>query len=137
MILVNNDIISDDLKEVKFVCNLRKCKGACCVDGDAGAPLEVGEISILEDDMDAVFPYMTSAGREVVKNTGVFDYDAAGNMVTPLVNDRECAFANFNENGIVYCAIEKAWEKKKPLFKNRYHAIYIPSGLKNVITTAL
>ncbi|MFZ4739704.1 MAG: DUF3109 family protein [Bacteroidales bacterium] len=116
MISIDNTLISDDLNEVCFVCDLKKCKGACCVEGDAGAPLDANEISILEDEIEVIKPYMTPAGIAVVEQIGVFDYDDWGNMVTPLVNHRECAFVYF-ENEIALCAIEKAWELKKLKFQ--------------------
>jgi hypothetical protein len=112
MIKLDHTLISDDLKSVQFVCNLEKCKGACCVEGDAGAPLEEEEISVLEDYIDEIKPYMLEAGIREVENIGVFDYDADGKFVTPLVNGRECAFVYF-ENGITRCAIEKAFQEKK------------------------
>jgi len=108
MIIVDDKYVSDDLYLVSFCCHLDRCKGACCVKGDAGAPLEEEEISIMEDELEKVKPYMSLRGIEVVDDLGVFDYDMHGNFVTPLVNDGECAFASF-ENGIAYCAIEKAY----------------------------
>lgn len=112
MMNVNNILVSDDIKDVCFVCDLAKCKGACCVEGDAGAPLEEEEISLLEDYIEDIYPYMLPGGIEVVKNMGVFDYDMFGHFVTPLVNDRECAFVYFEE-GIARCAIEKAYQEGK------------------------
>jgi hypothetical protein len=116
MISIDNTIISDDLNEVCFVCDLKKCKGACCVEGDAGAPLDTEEISILEDEIEVIKPYMRAEGITVVDEVGVFEMDAWGNMVTPLVNKRECAFVYFEED-IAFCAIEKAWEMKKLKFQ--------------------
>ena len=112
MIAIDNTLISDDIRDICFVCDLEKCKGACCVEGDAGAPLEEDEISIIEDCLDEIEPYMTPDGLEVVKKSGVFDYDMFGHFVTPLVHDHECAFVYF-ENGIAFCAIEKAFRKGK------------------------
>lgn len=116
MIPVGKTIVSDDLVQVFFACDLEKCKGACCVAGDAGAPLEEEEISLLEDHLQEILPFMTERGREIVLKHGVFDYDAAGNFVTPLVNDAECAFTNFKED-IAYCSIERAFEEGKISFR--------------------
>lgn len=113
MIPVKHTIVSEELKQVKFCCDLEKCKGACCVAGDAGAPLEEEEISILEDDIDSILSYMTERGKEAIIETGIFDYDADGKFVTPLVNGVECAFAGFDDQGIAYCNIEKAFEDGK------------------------
>jgi hypothetical protein len=116
MIFIDNTLISDDLKSVYFCCDLQQCKGACCVEGDAGAPLEDEEVSLLEDHIDDIKPFMVTGGIKEVERTGVFDYDAAANLVTPLVNGRECAFA-YLETGIARCAIEKAFEEKKITFQ--------------------
>jgi len=116
MIIIDDKTVSDDLKQVKFVCNVKKCKGACCVEGDAGAPLLDEEISELEDNIDSIRSYMTENGLQTVDELGVFDYDDVGQFVTPLINGRECAFANFTD-GIAWCAIEKAWEDGKSTFR--------------------
>ncbi|MEA3504316.1 MAG: DUF3109 family protein [Bacteroidota bacterium] len=113
MIVIENTIVSDDLAEVKFVCNISKCKGECCVAGDAGAPLELEEVSYLEDYIDEILPYITEEGREAIKKTGVFEYDFEGDIVTPLINGEECAFTIFDNNGVASCGIEKAYEDKK------------------------
>ncbi len=116
MILVDDTLVSEELKSINFSCDLSQCKGDCCVEGDAGAPLEEEEIALLEDALEEIKPYMAPKGLEVVEKTGVFDYDIDGEYVTPLVNDRECAFVYF-ENGISYCAIEKAWLEGKISFQ--------------------
>ncbi len=116
MIVVDNKTVSDDIANIKFVCKLKKCKGACCVEGDAGAPLLEEEIAQLEDCIDEVRIHMTEKGLNVVDETGVFEYDMAGEFVTPLVNGRECAFANFTD-GIAWCAIERAFDEGKIEFR--------------------
>jgi len=107
MIKINDTLISNDLIEVKFACNLNHCFGECCVAGDAGAPLEEEEISILEDNIDEIKPYLCEKGEIIIEKYGVFDYDAEGEFVTPLIDNQECAFTYF-ENNIAFCAIEKA-----------------------------
>ncbi len=116
MIIIGNTSVSDDLYLVRFCCNLERCQGACCVAGDAGAPLEEEEISILEDELENIKPFMTERGIETVVKQGVFDYDIHGKFVTPLVNDGECAFANFKD-GIAFCSIEKAYFEGKTKFR--------------------
>lgn len=116
MILIDNVSVSDDLHLVNFCCNLPKCLGACCVGGDAGAPLEVSEISVMEDEIEIYKSYMTEGGIRTIQEHGVFDYDMFGKFVTPLVNDGECAFANFS-GGIAHCAIEKAFFDQKTRFR--------------------
>jgi hypothetical protein len=126
MIILDNTLVSDDLRDVKFVCDLDKCHGACCVEGDAGAPLEEEEISLLEDYIHEIKPYMADIGIDVVEKNGVFDYDMFGHFVTPLVNDRECAFVYFDD-GVARCAIEKAYQENvipfaKPISCHLYPA---------------
>ena len=74
MLIIDDIMVSDDLYLVKFLCPLDKCKGACCVEGDAGAPLEEEEISDLEDYVDEIMEYMIPDGIDVVKKNGVFDF---------------------------------------------------------------
>ncbi len=116
MIAIDKTLISDELGSIRFCCDLSACKGQCCVDGDAGAPLDEEEISILEDYFDEIKPFMTQDGVDQVELSGVFDYDMFGMYVTPLVNGRECAFV-YHENGIALCAVEKAWKEGKIPFQ--------------------
>jgi hypothetical protein len=116
MIAIEKTLISDQVVQTCFACDLKACKGACCVEGDAGAPLDEDEIGILEDCLEEIIPYMTTKGRKQVETSGVFDYDMFGHFVTPLVNDCECAFVYF-ENEIAFCAIEKAFNEGKIAFQ--------------------
>ena len=131
MIKIDNVLVSDDIKQIHFVCNLPACNGDCCVEGDAGAPLEEEEISILEDCIDEIKPYMTDEGRQVVELMGVFDFDAESSYVTPLVNNRECAFV-YKENNINFCAIEKAYIDGKTSFKKPVSCHLYPIRLSKV-----
>ena len=131
MIKIDNVLVSDDLKDVHFVCKLASCSGDCCVEGDAGAPLEEEEISILEDCIDEIKPYMTDEGKQVIELMGVFDYDAESSYVTPLVNNRECAFV-YRENNINFCAIEKAWIDKNISFQKPISCHLYPVRLKKI-----
>ena len=117
MLVIDDIIVSDDLYLVRFCCDLPKCHGACCVEGDAGAPLTEEEISLLEDHIDDIIPFMTFRGKEIISWQGVFDYDAFGKFVTPLVQDIECVFCNFDGEGMAYCAIQKAFEEGKIPFE--------------------
>jgi len=131
MIIIDDVLVSDDLKEVYFACNLKACHGDCCVEGDAGAPLEESEIAILEDYLDEIKPYMTDKGLAVIEQYGVFDYDVDGEFVTPLVDGRECAFVYF-ENGMALCAIEKAWVEHKIDFQKPVSCHLYPVRLDKV-----
>ncbi len=107
MIQIGEAIVSFDIFEKQFICNLNKCKGMCCVYGEAGAPLNDDEVVILQRIYSKVKPYMTQAGIEVIEKDGVYVTDFIGEKVTPLVGTDDCAYA-YSDNGIVYCAIEKA-----------------------------
>jgi hypothetical protein len=117
MIFINDTIVSETFIQAQFVCDLPRCKGDCCVSGDAGAPLEENEISLLEDYLDDIKPFMIADGIKVVETDGVYDYDEMGNLVTPLVNGSACAFAGFHDNGTSFCAIEKSFLAGKIDFK--------------------
>ena len=112
MIQVEDKIISLDVFEKQFVCDLNACKGACCVEGDSGAPLLDEEAEILDRIYEKLKPYMTQEGILEVENKGVAIYDSDGDLTTPLVNNRECVFA-VQENGITKCSIETAFIDKK------------------------
>ncbi len=131
MIIVDDILVSDEIKEVYFACDLTACKGDCCVAGDAGAPLDEEEISMIEDDIDEIIPYMTEEGKRIIKNVGVFEYDEDGTYVTPLVNDAECAFVYWKDN-ISYCAIEKAFLEKKIIFQKPISCHLYPVRLSKV-----
>lgn len=113
MLIVQNTIVSDDIVDCCFACDLACCKGQCCVEGDCGAPLEKEEIPVLERILPEVLPYMTEAGRAVVDKTGVWTYDNAWEPCTPLVNNRECAYVVWGDNGTAYCAVEQAYRDGK------------------------
>jgi hypothetical protein len=130
MIICDHCLISDEIKTVWFSCNLEKCKGACCVEGDAGAPLEEEEISLLDDYIDEIKPFMVPAGIAEIEACGVFDYDAEGKFVTPLVEGKECAFV-YLENGIALCAIEKAWTEHRIPFQKPVSCHLYPIRIKS------
>lgn len=113
MIILDDTLLSDELFDISFACDLNACKGACCIEGDLGAPLELDELPVLEEIYDEVSAYMTPEGIKAVKEIGTHDIDPAGNPVTPLVENKQCAFVFFDEKGIAKCAIEKAWLDKK------------------------
>ena len=125
MIEIDGVLISEDIFEKQFVCDLSACKGACCVEGDAGAPLNESEVNILEEIYDDVKPYMRQEGIDVVEKEGAWVMDTDGEYVTPLVNGKECAYVQFAENGTALCAIEQAHregkvEWKKPISCHLY-----------------
>ncbi len=116
MIQIDNTIISDDLVQERFACHVKVCKGACCVDGDSGAPLEKEELTILKREFSNFENFMRPEGLEEIKKQGLFIKDSDGDFVTPLVNERECAYAVFTPEGVAHCAIEKAYHAGKIKF---------------------
>ena len=110
MIQIDDKLISEDLFSEEFVCNLAKCKGICCVEGDAGAPLDEDETKILDEIYPKIKSYLRPEGIEAIEEQGTYTLDFEGDLVTPLVNNAECAYVIFDEKGYTKCAIEKAYE---------------------------
>jgi len=125
MIEVDGVLVHDELRSEDFVCNLKACKGACCVEGDAGAPLEKEELAILKEIYPAIKGYMAEKGIAAIEEFGTHVVDADGDYTTPCVGgNKECAYVTW-ENGITKCAIEKAHQDgkinwKKPLSCHLY-----------------
>lgn len=103
--------------EAKFVCDLQKCKGGCCEDGDAGAPLENEEMKLLEENFEGVKNYLTPEGREEIKKSGKFLYDKEFGWVTPTINGAICAYGFRDNNSIIKCGIEAAYNDGKSSWK--------------------
>lgn len=117
MIVIDNTVISDDIADQYFVCELTKCKGACCIEGDMGAPLNEDELEKLEEVFPKVKPYLNKKGLDAIEKTGLYEQDADGDYVTPTVNGRECAYAIYDPKGILKCGIEQAFLDKKITFR--------------------
>ncbi|MEM9297709.1 MAG: DUF3109 family protein [Bacteroidota bacterium] len=117
MIELGKTILSDDIKEQFFVCNLEKCKGACCVEGDLGAPLEESELPILEEIYNKVKPYLTVEGVKAIERQGTYILDEDREYSTPTIEGKECAYAVYDEKGILKCGIEQAYLDGKTDFK--------------------
>ncbi len=128
---VKDKVVSTQLFERKFVCDLNACKGACCVNGDSGAPITFEEIDLLEEDLDQIKPYMREEGIAAVEETGVFYMDIENEPVTTLVNGHECAFVFFDEKGITKCAIEEAYNQGKTTFKKPVSCHLYPIRVMN------
>jgi len=131
MLIIDDIMVSDDLYLVKFICPIDQCKGACCVEGDAGAPLEEEEIALMEDYLAEIKNYMIPAGKDAVTESGVFDYDIEGTYVTPLIMGGDCAFINFTK-GIAWCSIEKAYEEGKIPFQKPVSCHLYPVRLAKI-----
>ncbi|NBA86195.1 DUF3109 family protein [Emticicia sp. CRIBPO] len=117
MILIEDTCVSDDIAEKFFVCNLDKCKGACCVEGDLGAPLEFSELPVLEEIYETVKPYLSREGIAAIEKQGKYIKDWEGDYSTTTIDEKECAYAIYDEKGILKCGIEQAYNDGKIGFK--------------------
>jgi len=125
MIKVGEVLISDDVRDKEFVCNLDKCKGACCVEGDFGAPLEEAELEILEEIYPIVKPYLSPEAIREIEKQGTHTVDDDGELCTPVIDGRECVYAIYDNKGILKCGIEQAYldgkiSWKKPISCHLY-----------------
>jgi hypothetical protein len=130
MIRIGDTLVSEDLLEKLFVCHIEKCKGACCVEGDLGAPLEDSELEILEDIYDQVKPYLSEEGKKTIKKQGLYIKDFEGDFSTPTINGKECAYAVYDENGNLKCGIELAQNEGKTDFKKPISCHLYPVRVK-------
>lgn len=118
MISIGKSLVSAELLSEQFVCDLQKCKGACCVEGDAGAPLEKEEVAILAQEYPRFKSYLRPEGIKAVEAEGTHVIDPTDDEpVTPLVNGAECAYVVFDEKGTTLCGIEKAWRDGQTSFR--------------------
>jgi hypothetical protein len=120
LIAIGKVLVSDEIIEEQFVCDLNKCKGACCEDGDAGAPLEKAELDELKKIYAVIRPYLTKEGLEVIEKEGKYIYDQEFGWVTPTIGGKMCAYGIRDERGIIKCSLEQAYNDglttwKKPV----------------------
>lgn len=134
MIQIDDTLISKEIISEEFVCNISRCKGQCCVSGSAGAPLEKDEIKILEKLYSKISPFLSTKGRIAIQEQGNYVIGADGDLETPLIENKECAYTVFDKNGNAQCGIEKAYNRgaidwKKPISCHLY-----PIRVKNYPT---
>ncbi len=115
MIQIDNKVVGTSVLDECFICDLPKCLGACCVHGISGAPLEIEEIEILEAEMENILPYLKPEGVKAIEAQGVAVADFEGEITTPLIDGKECAYC-IEENGISFCGIEKAYNAGKTTY---------------------
>jgi len=128
MLQIDNTIVCLDLIEQKFCCDLSKCKGICCIHGDSGAPLEEDEVDILKNIFEKTKPFLRPEGIEAVKEQGTSVTDSDGDLVTPLIDGKECAYVIFS-NGIAKCGIEAAYFAGKINFRKPISCHLYPARL--------
>ncbi|MBS1542280.1 MAG: DUF3109 family protein, partial [Bacteroidetes bacterium] len=117
MMQIGDILVSDDIRDVEFVCNLEKCKGACCVEGDLGAPLEENELPVMHEIQKAIAPYLTEDGKKAIREQGPYILDEDGDYSTPTIGGKECAYAHYDERGVLKCGIEQAYLDGKVSFR--------------------
>lgn len=117
MIAIGNKLVSDEVIDEQFVCDLNKCKGGCCVDGDAGAPLQLDELDIINEIYETVLPYLSEESKSEIERQGRYVYDKEFGWVTPTIASKVCVYGIIDEKGIVKCGIEQAYYDGKVAWK--------------------
>ncbi len=117
MIAIENIYISDEVVEEQFVCDLHKCKGGCCIDGDAGAPLTNEELEEVNAAIVHVKHLLTKEGQLVIETEGNYTYDREFGWVTPTISNGMCAYGLVDEQGIVKCSFEQVYNEGKIKWK--------------------
>ncbi|MDG5490822.1 DUF3109 family protein [Psychroserpens sp. SPM9] len=125
MFQLGKTIVSEDIIEKDFVCNLSACKGACCIDGDAGAPLDADEVEKLKTIYPKVKPFLRQEGIDAIEKQGTHITTDFGDFETPLINGADCAYVIFDDKKTALCGIEEAYNQgeiswKKPVSCHLY-----------------
>ena len=110
LVEIGNKIVSTDIFSEQFTCDLNKCKGACCVKGNGGAPLNENEVDKIQKNIEKIKPYMSKSGMETVDREGVYYLDEEDTPATKLINKKECCFVYFDKDEIAKCSIETAYK---------------------------
>lgn len=134
MLQIDDTLISFDLIEKYFLCDLSQCKGACCVEGDAGAPLEKSELVVLRRILPEIWDDLSPEAQAVIDKQGVAYIDAGGETVTSLVDGKDCVFTCYDEAGICKCAIEKAYREGRVDFYKPISCHLYPVRIKHYQT---
>ena len=132
MIQIDDTIISVDCLTEKFCCDLEACKGECCIEGDAGAPVELEEVAALEEALPVVWSMLSASAQAVIDRQGVVYTDEEGDLVTSIVNGKDCVFTCYGEDGTCYCALERAYREGKTSFYKPISCHLYPIRLKKV-----
>ena len=118
MVEVNGVVVSFDVFKEKFLCDLEGCNGACCIEGDAGAPITPEEVKEVEALLPEIWDELLPEAREVINRQGISYHDPTGELVTSIVNGKDCVFTCYDERGCCYCAIERAYRQGRvPFYK--------------------
>lgn len=131
-VIGNNTLVSLDVLEKEFCCDLDTCRGGCCIEGDAGCPVTDEEVEQIKQLLPQLLPHMTKEARAVVEQQGLSYLDPSGEQVLSIVNGKDCIFARTDHNGWCYCLIEKAYNAGKIDFKKPISCHLYPIRLTQV-----
>ena len=135
MILIDDVLISDDVVEKQFVCNIKKCKGICCVEGDSGAPVEKSETKILKKIYPKIKKYLLPEGIKAIEEQGTFvdePDDEYTSYATPLIDGGACAYVNYEKDGTISCGKENACKGGDPVFQNPLVGLLHQNGMRHM-----
>ena len=132
MYQIGDVLISDEVLTERFICDLQDCMGACCIEGDAGAPVDLDEVMQLEEVLPEIWNDLSIAARKVINQQGVVYADPEGQLVTSIVKGKDCVFTCYDEKGCCYCAIEKAFREGKTQFYKPISCHLYPIRIKKV-----
>lgn len=132
MVQIDDVIVPLDLFKEHFLCNLDACKGECCIEGDAGAPVELEEVEQLEAALPIIWDDLDAKARAVINKQGVVYTDEEGDLVTSIVNGKDCVFTCYDDKGYCFCAIEKAYRAGKINFYKPLSCHLYPIRVKSM-----
>lgn len=130
MFQLDKTIVSEEILEKEFVCNLNACKGACCVNGDAGAPLEKEELEILEEILPILKGYLRKEGLQAIEEQGTYTTNELGEHETTLIDGADCAYVIYDDNNVALCGIEEAYNQGEISFKKPVSCHLYPIRIK-------
>ena len=114
---IGDFLVTEDVLESPFICDLNACKGACCIEGDGGAPVNEDEKKILTENLEAILPYMSEEGKKTIAENSLFYQDQEGEWLIELSPSKACVFASWDEKGHLGCSVEKAFLAGKTDFQ--------------------
>lgn len=132
MYQIGDVLISDEVLTERFICDLKACMGACCIEGDAGAPLDLDEVLQIEEVLPVIWGMLSLQARKVINKQGVAYTDPEGQLVTSIVGGKDCVFTCYDEQGCCFCALEKAYREGKTHFYKPLSCHLYPIRLKKV-----
>jgi hypothetical protein len=133
MIQIQHTVISEDIFEEKFICDLCKCKGQCCVDGESGAPITKEEYTEINDILPEIWDDLSPKAQELINEQGIAYTDYDGELVTSIIKGEECVFTFFDENGVCKCAIDNAYREGRISVQKPISCHLYPIRLKEYV----